>query len=310
MTASHDKLQDAVTNRRFSAVIFDLDGTLIDSETTACHVLNELVKKYAKEQQETATSAVEEASNTNSAERQNSTLTSGPTQTFWSKADHYRILGQKGDRWAPQLLQKVGISEEKVSWTRVVKDWEIMMGSVFAVQEKLPVGDELDEVTTKAAASETKDETSSAKTSFQPQIPGILPGAAELVDVLKKKSIPLAIATSSSANSVGKKKKFYHDAIFSKIDLVVTGDEVTKGKPDPEHYLKTAEKLGFPARECLVFEDSALGCLAAKRAGCFVVAVPDPATPSDFVAANFEADLVLGSKGLLEFEVEEFFYRV
>ena len=53
---------------------------------------------------------------------------------------------------------------------------------------------------------------------------------------------------------------------------VVSADMVTRGKPDPEPYLKGAELLGLTPSECLVIEDSASGASAGHRAGCMVLA--------------------------------------
>jgi mannitol-1-/sugar-/sorbitol-6-phosphatase len=54
---------------------------------------------------------------------------------------------------------------------------------------------------------------------------------------------------------------------------LVTGDDVERGKPDPEPYLRAAELLGVPAAECVVVEDAPAGVLAGKRAGMTVLAV-------------------------------------
>jgi sugar-phosphatase len=56
-------------------------------------------------------------------------------------------------------------------------------------------------------------------------------------------------------------------------EVLVTGDDVEHGKPDPEPYLRAAEALGVPAAECVVVEDAPAGVLAAKRAGMTVLAV-------------------------------------
>lgn len=55
--------------------------------------------------------------------------------------------------------------------------------------------------------------------------------------------------------------------------VVITAEDVTRGKPDPEPYLTGAHRLGVAAKDCLVFEDSASGGEAARRAGAVVVAV-------------------------------------
>ena len=57
-------------------------------------------------------------------------------------------------------------------------------------------------------------------------------------------------------------------------ERMVTADDVTQGKPNPEPYLKGAEKLGFHPEECVVIEDAPSGLKAAKAAGCRSFAVP------------------------------------
>ncbi|HEY2324442.1 MAG TPA: HAD-IA family hydrolase, partial [Thermoanaerobaculia bacterium] len=74
--------------------------------------------------------------------------------------------------------------------------------------------------------------------------------------------------------------------------LIVDGTEVRLGKPDPEGYLLTARKLGIAPENCVVFEDSHVGVLAAKRAGMVCVAVRNPRAriPQDVTAADVIVD--------------------
>lgn len=58
-------------------------------------------------------------------------------------------------------------------------------------------------------------------------------------------------------------------------DVLVTGDQVARGKPDPEAYLAAADRLGVDPARCLAIEDSLTGVAAAEAAGCLVVAVPN-----------------------------------
>jgi HAD superfamily hydrolase (TIGR01509 family) len=58
--------------------------------------------------------------------------------------------------------------------------------------------------------------------------------------------------------------------------VVVTAEDVALGKPAPDMFLLAAERMGVPARECVVFEDSALGMEAARRAGMAAVLVTPP----------------------------------
>lgn len=65
----------------------------------------------------------------------------------------------------------------------------------------------------------------------------------------------------------------------------VTADEVTQGKPHPEPYLKGAELLGVPPRECLVFEDAPAGIEAARAAGMTAIAVATTYPAADLAHA-------------------------
>ncbi len=105
------------------------------------------------------------------------------------------------------------------------------------------------------------------------------PGIHELLLFLKERGIKTAIATSSPMErtllylgSVGLQNSF---------DELVSGYMVEKGKPEPDIYLYAAKKLGVKPEECMVLEDSPAGILAAYRAGCLPVMVPDQDEPEE-----------------------------
>ncbi|MGF1661448.1 MAG: HAD-IA family hydrolase [Kineosporiaceae bacterium] len=72
--------------------------------------------------------------------------------------------------------------------------------------------------------------------------------------------------------------------------VVVTADDVMRGKPDPEPFLAAARRLGADPRRCLVVEDAPAGLAAGAAAGCATVAVTTTHGPEDLVA-----DVVVGS---------------
>ena len=72
-------------------------------------------------------------------------------------------------------------------------------------------------------------------------------------------------------------------------DELVSGHMVEHGKPAPDIYLYAASKLGLKPEECLVLEDSPTGLLAAFRAGCIPVMVPDQDQPDDEVKSRVYA---------------------
>ena len=68
--------------------------------------------------------------------------------------------------------------------------------------------------------------------------------------------------------------------------MVLTAEDVTKGRPDPEIYLLAAQKLGVPPEECLVLEDSVNGIKAAQSAGMNAVAIATPFTNASIHASE------------------------
>jgi HAD superfamily hydrolase (TIGR01509 family) len=69
-------------------------------------------------------------------------------------------------------------------------------------------------------------------------------------------------------------------------DAVITGDDVTRKKPDPQIYQVTAKRLKVPSAQCLVFEDAPAGVAAAKAAGMACVAVTSSVPASQLTAAD------------------------
>ncbi|UCG95233.1 MAG: HAD family phosphatase [archaeon] len=117
-----------------------------------------------------------------------------------------------------------------------------------------------------------------------------MPGAMESLELFRKNGLKTAITSSGSKEYIQTVlDKFYLRKYF---DVVVTGDDVKKGKPDPEPYMVTCQKLGLKPEECLVLEDAERGVASAKNAGCKCVAIQNPRTPSQDFS---QADLVLDS---------------
>ena len=74
------------------------------------------------------------------------------------------------------------------------------------------------------------------------------------------------------------------------LDLIVTAEDVERGKPDPEMYLVAAQRLGVLPEECVVLEDSVNGVRAALAAGTNVVAVATPFTSAGIHASQIVED--------------------
>lgn len=104
------------------------------------------------------------------------------------------------------------------------------------------------------------------------------PGARELIDLLRQRGIPLALATSTHRHLTDAKLR--NAGLSDVFALSVCGDEVTRGKPHPDPYLKAVSGLGLRPEQALALEDSPTGLTAAATAGLFTILVPDllPAT--------------------------------
>ncbi|MES2657442.1 MAG: HAD family phosphatase [Verrucomicrobiota bacterium] len=81
---------------------------------------------------------------------------------------------------------------------------------------------------------------------------------------------------------------------FGKLfDTIVTGEDITHGKPHPEPYQLTAAKLGLATADCLVIEDSINGVLSGKAAGCRVIAITGTFPLETLIEAG--ADYIISS---------------
>ena len=92
-----------------------------------------------------------------------------------------------------------------------------------------------------------------------------MPGARDLINALKGADFKIALASSGPAANVMLAVRMMKLQPF--LSTVVSGADVTKGKPDPEIFLKAAKNCGVAANRCVVIEDSEFGVQAAKAAG-------------------------------------------
>ncbi|WAM36333.1 beta-phosphoglucomutase [Caldicellulosiruptor acetigenus] len=112
----------------------------------------------------------------------------------------------------------------------------------------------------------------------------LLPGAKETILTLKEQGIKTGLATASK-NAMLILERLKIKDLF---DAIVDGTQISRAKPDPEIFLKCAQKLKVAPQKCIVFEDAAAGIKAAKAAGMFAIGVGSPETLS-------EADIVVGN---------------
>lgn len=106
-----------------------------------------------------------------------------------------------------------------------------------------------------------------------------MPGVYEVLEQTKTKGLTMAVASSSSMKLI--------EAVVDKLkirsyfDVLWSAEYEPYGKPHPGIFISTAQKLKVSPNECLVFEDSINGVIAAKAARMYCIAVPEPATRND-----------------------------
>lgn len=184
------------------AVLFDMDGVLVDSEPAWFEIEGSLVEHL------------------------------GGT---WGREHQARCIGGTVDATCRYIVELTG-----TSWTVAEVQAEVMRRMAEHFSTELPVHE----------------------------------AALELVDAVRARGVRTALVTSSFRVLV--------DAALDRLgahrfDAVVTGDEVSRGKPHPEPYLTACARLGVAPERSVVVEDALHGVNAAEAAGCTVVAVPSVA---------------------------------
>ena len=104
------------------------------------------------------------------------------------------------------------------------------------------------------------------------QVP-MKPGAKEILNFLRENNIKIALATSAKRNRMIMQLKMGN--IENGFDAIVCGDDITNSKPDPEIFLKAAQKLSVNPENCVVVEDSPSGIKAAYSAEMMGLHVED-----------------------------------
>jgi HAD superfamily hydrolase (TIGR01509 family) len=105
-------------------------------------------------------------------------------------------------------------------------------------------------------------------------------GLIELIDSLDARRLPKAVATSSYRE----RALIRLGQLANRFDTLVTGDEITRGKPAPDIFLLAAQRLAIAPDGCIVLEDSHAGLEAARAAGMHAIMVPDLLPPQEDTA--------------------------
>jgi len=108
----------------------------------------------------------------------------------------------------------------------------------------------------------------------------------DLLDHLRNKQVPLGIVTGGTRERVNKIVIQYFDHTFS---AIVTVDDVARGKPHPNPFLKGAELLKLPADHCIVVENAPLGIKGAREAGMTVIGITTTLPAEQLKEAHYVA---------------------
>jgi HAD superfamily hydrolase (TIGR01509 family) len=205
------------------AVIFDLDGVLVDSEPVWEQVRRELV-----------------------AERGG----------HWAPGAQRRLMGMSTPEWAAYLSSDLGVGLPPDQVATMVID---RMAARYA--ERVPLMD----------------------------------GAADAVRRIGGRW-PLGVASSSPPKLI--ETVLRSAGLRSCFSVVMSTEQVARGKPAPDIYLAAAAALGFPPGDCAAVEDSANGLRSAAAAGLRVIAVPQPRYPPGPDALDLASLVLPGLAGL------------
>jgi len=163
-----------------------------------------------------------------------------------------------------QTLKKYGI---KISETEITKRFAgFKLSVIFKTL--------FDENNIKFGYEESrKEKWKMIKNILMKKSPKFMPGVKKLFNESKKQGIKMAIASSSIKNYLDLAIKKMN--IKNLFEVIVNGDDVKHGKPDPEIFIKTMKLLKISDKECIVIEDSTAGVIAAQRAKIKCIAVGD-----------------------------------
>ena len=207
-----------------AAVVFDLDGVLVDSEHIWERARRTLVEAHGLRYPPEATRA---------------------------------IMGMSAPEWSHYLRERLGVPMEE--------------------------------------AAINADIVERVAAEYRAHLP-LLPGAAECVRALAAE-YPLAVASSS--NLVLIELVLRLAGLRDAFTVIVSAEDVARGKPAPDVYLRAAELLGVPPVACVAIEDSTNGIRSAHAAGMRVIALPNPHFPPSEEALALAATVVAGLPGVV-----------
>jgi HAD superfamily hydrolase (TIGR01509 family) len=124
-------------------------------------------------------------------------------------------------------------------------------------------------------------------------------GFKNFLDELKSKDIMVGLASNAIRKNVS--MIINELEIYDHFDSIICGDEVINGKPNPEMFNETIDRFNINKDECLIFEDSLEGVLAAKNSGIKVIGI----TSSSSNKALTDAGCVMSISDYLDFKLSD-----
>jgi len=106
----------------------------------------------------------------------------------------------------------------------------------------------------------------------------VKPGLLDFIQFLDERKMPRAVATSTASELASHKLR--QAGVLHHFDVVVGGEQVSRGKPEPDIFLEAAVRLNQQPNDCVVLEDSGPGIQAAAAAGMTPILIPDGREPS------------------------------
>lgn len=143
------------------------------------------------------------------------------------------------------------------------------------------------------ATEEIRQDILNRLENFEDSMPlDIFPGTIDFLKELQTAGIPSSIVTSSTRAKMNRLHRL-QPQLKQYFAAIIDGEMVTHPKPNPECYLKGAQKIGIPISQCIVFEDSINGIKAGKASGARVIALSTTLPESELI--KLEPDKIIPS---------------
>ncbi|PLW80606.1 hypothetical protein C0585_01655 [Candidatus Woesearchaeota archaeon] len=138
------------------------------------------------------------------------------------------------------------------------------------------------------SVEELVNEKHEKEKEMQDEMLDLFPDTLKIIEVLKSKDLKVGVATSAMEDMTTYVKERF--GLDKQVDNFIEAKDVSRTKPDPEIFLKCAEKLGVEPSNCVVVEDAINGILAAQKGGMISVGITNTFPKEAFIDADFVID--------------------